>query len=102
MRTIRTKALLSVLACILGACAVAVAAPPSVDPNNITGTHGLILVDKVGARVRFFTPDTFQEISNIDVGVKPHKIAISPDRTTAYVSVYGDGIYGNNPHPGHT
>jgi DNA-binding beta-propeller fold protein YncE len=102
MQRIQTKALLGILACVLAASAIAVAAPPSVDPNNITGTHGLILLDKLGARVRFFTPDTYKEISNIDVGVKPHEIAISPDRTTAYVSVYGDGIYGNNPHPGHT
>jgi YVTN family beta-propeller protein len=35
------------------------------------------------------------------VGTKPHEIAISPDRKTAYVTVYGDGVYGNNPHPGH-
>ena len=101
MRTIHTKALLGILSCALAACAIAVAAPPSVDPNNITGTHGLLLIDKVGARVRFFTPDTYKEISNIDVGVKPHEVAISPDHTTAYVSVYGDGVYGNNPHPGH-
>jgi DNA-binding beta-propeller fold protein YncE len=102
MRTIHTKALLGILSCVLTVCAIAVAAPPSVDPNNVTGTLGLLLIDKIGIRVRFFTPDTYKEISNIDVGTKPHEVAISPDRTTAYVSVYGDGIYGNNPHPGHT
>jgi YVTN family beta-propeller protein len=96
-----------ILACAAGSFAVLAtgakpANPKPGDPNNITGTHGLILVDKVGSRVRFFTPDTYKELANIDVGTKPHEIAISPDRKTAYVTVYGDGVYGNNPHPGHT
>jgi YVTN family beta-propeller protein len=29
-------------------------------------------------------------------------VAISPDHKTAYIPVYGDGVYGKNPHPGHT
>ena len=75
-----------------------------VDPNNPTGTHGLIVIDKIGRHVRFFDPSTFQEISSsaLDVGVAPHDVAISPDHKTAYVPVYGDGVYGRNPHPGHT
>jgi YVTN family beta-propeller protein len=36
------------------------------------------------------------------VGIAPHDVAISPDHKTAYVPVYGDGVYGRNPHPGHT
>ena len=78
---------------------VARSLPP--DPNNPTGTHGLVLVDKLGSRVRFLNPDTYEELSNIDVGARPHEMAISPDHKTVYVSVYGDGVYGNNPHPGH-
>jgi len=75
-----------------------------VDPNNPTGTHGLIVIDKIGRHVRFFDPSTFQEIPNtaLDVGVAPHDVAISPDHKFAYVPVYGDGVYGRNPHPGHT
>ena len=74
--------------------------------NNPTGKHGLIMVDKVGGFVRFFDPATLQDIGSFDPspdpGIKPHEIAISPDHKFAYVSVYGSGIYGNNPHPGHT
>lgn len=77
-------------------------AAPRVDPNNPTGDHGLIVIDKIGRHVRFFDPTTFQEISNLEVGVAPHDLAISPDHRTAYVPVYGDGVYGKNPHPGHT
>jgi DNA-binding beta-propeller fold protein YncE len=58
-------------------------------------------VDKLGSRVRFFDPQDYKELSSLDVGTKPHEFAISPDHKIAYVSVYGDGIYGNNPHPGH-
>ena len=30
-----------------------------------------------------------------------HELVVTPDKKTAYVSIYGDGIYGNNTHPGH-
>lgn len=72
------------------------------DLNCPTGTHGLIAVDKVGVHVRFFDPSSYKEIANLDIGVRPHELAISPDHRTAYVTIYGDGIYGRNPHPGHS
>ncbi len=73
-----------------------------VDLNNPTGTHGLIVIDKVGRHIRFLDPTTFKELSSLEVGVAPHDLAISPDHRFAYVPVYGDGVYGRNPHPGHT
>jgi DNA-binding beta-propeller fold protein YncE len=64
------------------------------------------MVDKVGGRIRFFDPSTDMEVASLEAsaepGVKPHELAISPDHKTAYVTVYGDGVYGKNPHPGHT
>jgi DNA-binding beta-propeller fold protein YncE len=88
---------------ITGLAAVAlVFAAGRIDPNNPTGTHGLIVIDKIGRHVRFLDPTSFQEISSLEVGVAPHDVAISPDHKTAYVPVYGDGVYGRNPHPGHT
>src|SRR5580700_4086901 len=84
------------------AAAALVFAAGRADPNNPTGTHGLIVIDKIGRHVRFFDPSTFKEISNLEVGVAPHDVAISPDHKTAYIPVYGDGVYGRNPHPGHT
>lgn len=71
------------------------------DPNNPTGTTGVILIDKVGHHVRFFDPKTWTEISNIDVAVNPHDLALSPDHKTPYVTIYGAGIYGRNPNPEH-
>src|ERR1044072_8578294 len=73
--------------------------------NAPTGTSGLIMVDKVGGQVRFFDPATDKELASFapspEAGSKAHEVAISPDHKTAYVTVYGDGVYGNNPHPGH-
>ncbi len=88
---------------LLALAAVALtSAAGRIDPNNPTGTHGLIVIDKIGRHVRFFDPTTFKEISSLEVGVAPHDVAISPDHKTAYIPVYGDGVYGKNPNPGHT
>jgi DNA-binding beta-propeller fold protein YncE len=74
----------------------------TLDPNNPTGSHGLVLIDKRGAHVRFVDPSTYKELSNLEVGDAPHDLAISPDHKTVYIPIYGDGVYGKNPHPGHT
>ena len=97
--TIHKKVLLAIAGF---AAASLVFAAGRVDLNNPTGTHGLLVIDKIGRHVRFFDPSNFQEISNLDVGVAPHDVAISPDHKLAYIPVYGDGVYGRNPHPGHT
>ena len=47
------------------------------------------------------TGTTFKERSSIKVATNPHDFALSADRKTAYVPLYGDGIYGRNPNPGH-
>jgi DNA-binding beta-propeller fold protein YncE len=74
--------------------------------NHPTGTHGLLMVDKMGGYIRFFDPHSDRELSSFasaeEDGVRPHELALSPDHKTAYVTVYGDGIFGKNPHPGHT
>jgi DNA-binding beta-propeller fold protein YncE len=104
---LRKLAVLSVLVAFSGLAGLR-AKTAAVDYNVVTGTSGLIMVDKVGGFVRFFDAATLQESPESafdpspDPGIKPHEIAISPDHKFAYVSVYGDGIYGNNPHPGHT
>src|SRR5215510_3934144 len=71
------------------------------DPNNPTGTGGLIMIDKRGGVVRFFDPGTLKEVGTLQLEAPPHELAISPDHKTAYVPLYGDGVYGANPHPGH-
>jgi len=70
--------------------------------NSPTGTRGLIAVDKVGGKVRFYDPQTFAEAATLDVDKLPHEVAIAPDHRSAYVSIYGPGIFGNNPTPAQT
>jgi YVTN family beta-propeller protein len=72
------------------------------DFNNPTGTRGLVAVDKVGGKVRLYEPGTYQEMAAIEVEKLPHEVAISPDHRIAYVSIYGAGIFGNNPNPAQT
>jgi YVTN family beta-propeller protein len=68
--------------------------------HNITGTIGLIAVDKVGNHVRFYDPDTLREIRSFPAPEPAaHELAISHDRRLAFVPLYGDGIYGNNRRP---
>ncbi|HEX4997615.1 MAG TPA: cytochrome D1 domain-containing protein [Terriglobia bacterium] len=88
----------SAILLILGLAAGAVAA---VDPNSPTGVQGLIMIDKRGGFVRFFDPASLTEIGNLQLDGPPHELAISPDHTTAYVPLYGDGVYGANAHPDH-
>ena len=72
------------------------------DANFLTGSSGLIAVDKVGNQVLFLDPDSYETVLILD-GFAPrvHELLIAPDRAIAYVPIYGDGIHGNNPHPGH-
>jgi len=83
------------------ALALASTAALAADANHPTGTRGLLLIDKLGSHVRFFDPVTFKERSSIQVATKPHDFVLTADRKTAYVPLYGDGIYGRNPNPGH-
>lgn len=80
---------------------VALSVSLAADANHPTGTQGLLLIDKLGATIRFFDPVTFKERSSIKVATNPHDFTLTADRKTAYVPLYGDGIYGRNPNPGH-
>jgi YVTN family beta-propeller protein len=72
------------------------------DGNFLTGSNGLIAVDKVGNQILFLDPVTYDTELTLD-GFAPrvHELLISPDHRFAYVPMYGDGIHGDNPHPGH-
>jgi YVTN family beta-propeller protein len=81
--------------------AIALSVALLADANYPTGTRGLLLIDKLGSHIRFFDPTTFKERSSIAVATKPHDFVLTADKKTAYVPLYGDGIYGKNPNPGH-
>jgi WD40 repeat protein len=65
-------------------------------------SHGLLAVDKQGNRVLFLNPETFavqQELNAFPP--RPHELLMLPAWGKAYVPIYGDGVHGDNPHPGH-
>jgi YVTN family beta-propeller protein len=98
MHNMRTTSVLILIVCTI-ATAIAMAVPP--DPNNPTGANGLIMIDKRGGLVRFFDPATLKEAATLKLEAAPHELAISPEHKIAYVPLYGDGVYGANPNPGH-
>jgi YVTN family beta-propeller protein len=65
-------------------------------------SSGLLAVDKRGNRVLFLNPETFavqQELNAFPP--RPHELLMLTPWGKAYVPIYGDGIHGDNPHPGH-
>jgi DNA-binding beta-propeller fold protein YncE len=72
------------------------------DANFLTGSDNLIAVDKLGNKILFLDPETLEvQLTLGGSATRVHELLIDADRTTAYVPIYGDGIHGNNPHPGH-
>jgi WD40 repeat protein len=76
--------------------------PPPPPIHAPSRAHGLIAVDKMGGKVIFIDPDTFATTQVLEGFARvPHELLVLPDAATACVPIYGDGIYGRNPHPGH-
>ncbi len=69
----------------------------------MSNAHGMIAVDKMGAKILFLDPATY-EIQTVLDGFQRtvHELLIVPETALAYVPIYGDGIHGRNPNPGHT
>jgi len=64
---------------------------------------GLIAVDKMGAKVLFLNPATYETETVLDGFQRTvHELLVLPDIGRAYVPIFGDGIHGRNPNPGHT
>ena len=69
---------------------------------NSRGGRGLIAVDKMGGKVLFLDPDSYATTHILDDFERlPHELLVPPQSPTAYVPIYGDGIHGRNPNPGH-
>src|SRR5947209_2969201 len=64
---------------------------------------GLIAVDKMGGKVLFLNPATYETETVLDGFQRTvHELLVLPDKGRAYVPIFGDGIHGRNPNPGHT
>jgi DNA-binding beta-propeller fold protein YncE len=65
-------------------------------------SRGLIAVDKMGARVLFLNPASCATEVVLDGFPRTvHELLVMPERGLAYVPIFGDGIHGRNPNPGH-
>jgi len=63
---------------------------------------GLIAVDKMGAKVLFVDPQTYAIETVLDGFPRTvHELLVVPETGRAYVPIFGDGIHGRNPNPGH-
>lgn len=70
----------------------------SLEAAGPRGPRGLIAVDKVANRIRFYDPVSLAETKVLE-GPEPtvHELALSGDR--AFIPLYGSGIYGDNTNP---
>ena len=70
--------------------------------NANNNTRGMIAVDKMGTKVLFLNPLSFETEVVIDGFPRTvHELLVVPETDLAYVPIYGEGIHGRNPNPGH-
>ena len=67
-----------------------------------SSVRGMIAVDKKGCKILFLNPATYETETVLD-GFQPtvHELLVIPETGLAYVPIFGDGIHGRNPNPGH-
>jgi YVTN family beta-propeller protein len=69
---------------------------------NDNRDHGMIAVDKMGAKVLFLNPKTYATEVVLDGFTRTvHELLVVPETGRAYVPIFGDGIHGRNPNPQH-
>ena len=69
---------------------------------DTTSETRMIAVDKMGGKVLFLDPVTYQTEVVIDGFPRTvHELLIVPETGLAYVPIFGDGIHGRNPNPQH-
>jgi YVTN family beta-propeller protein len=64
--------------------------------------RGLIAVDKMGGKVLFLNPVTYETEVVLDGFPRTvHELLVVPETGLAYVPIFGDGVHGRNPNPHH-
>lgn len=64
--------------------------------------RGLIAVDKMGGKVLFLNPVTYEtEIVLDGFDRTVHELLVVPETNRAYIPIFGDGVHGRNPNPQH-
>ena len=69
---------------------------------NADSARGMIAVDKMGGKVLFLNPVTYETEVVLDGFPRTvHELLVVPETGLAYVPIFGDGIHGRNPNPQH-
>src|SRR5258705_4233674 len=64
--------------------------------------RAMIAVDKMGGKILFLNPTTYETEAVLDDFPRTvHELLVVPETGLAYVPIFGDGIHGRNPNPGH-
>jgi YVTN family beta-propeller protein len=70
--------------------------------SDAATARGMIAVDKMGTKVLFLDPVSYEtEVVLDDFPRTVHELLVLPQTGLAYVPIFGDGIHGRNPNPGH-
>src|SRR5450631_1081168 len=70
--------------------------------TSSSNVRGMIAVDKIGCKILFLNPQTYETETVLDGFQRTvHELLVMPDAGLAYVPIFGDGIHGRNPNPGH-
>ena len=70
--------------------------------SSPSAVHGMIAVDKIGCKILFLNPQTYETETVLDGFQRTvHELLVIPETGLAYVPIFGDGIHGRNPNPGH-
>src|SRR5260370_6017023 len=72
------------------------------DMASTNTSRGLLAVDKIGTKILFLNPVTFETEPVLDGFPRTvHELLVVPETGLAYVPIFGAGIHGRNPNPGH-
>lgn len=70
--------------------------------TSSSDVRGMIAVDKRGCKILFLDPKTYETETVLDGFQRTvHELLVIPETGFAYVPIFGDGIHGRNPNPGH-
>jgi DNA-binding beta-propeller fold protein YncE len=68
--------------------------------NTAKSPLRLVAVDKTGSRLCLIETESLEVLKRLPMPVAPHDLALDSAGDRLYVSIYGNGVYGNNPAPG--
>ncbi|HEX4329388.1 MAG TPA: hypothetical protein VH105_21555 [Burkholderiales bacterium] len=67
----------------------------------LTPRGEMLVVNKLAGKLEFYRVDTRERLAAIEMPKFPHEVLLARDHRQAYISIYGQGVFGKNfEHPG--